>query len=139
MKYLVGLLAVVVLVGCGGSPAALAPTNVPSCKEQAAVLVSQIQPLAREWDDANTLASSTPRSSLSAQIDKLQAMRRKAQDLEAPQCAFLVRQRLIDAMDNTINGYLAFLSQKPESEVNKYFDQAKQSMDGFGKEIAALK
>lgn len=137
-------LAVVVLITLGVwsiSPTPGTPiiSLAPSCPQQAAPFLASVQKLAGEWDDANKLASSTPRMSLPPQVSTLQGLRRRAQDLEAPECAFLVKQRLIDSMDNTINGYIAFLAQKPDSEVNKLFEQAGKSLDAFGKEIAALK
>lgn len=111
----------------------------PSCAQQSRAFMAQVQPLAVEWDDAFKVAQSAPRMSLAGQIVSLQAIRRKAQDLSAPQCAFLVKQRLIDAMDNSINGLIAFLGQKPDSEVKQLFDQANKAMSDFGNEVKALK
>jgi len=118
-----------------------APTVDPhvGCADEAAPFLTDVQKLADEWDDANTLAGSTPRASLPPQIDKLQALRRQTKALEAPECAFLVKQRLIDSMDNTINGYIAFLAQKPDSDVSKLFDQASRSLADFFREVQALK
>lgn len=121
---------------------ALTSCGVPfgqSCAQQAAPGITQIQSIAQEWDDAFKLANSTPRATLPAQIGNLQAIRRKVQDVQMPECAALVKQRLIDAMDNSINGFIAFLGQKPDTEVKQFFDQANKSMEDFGKEIQALK
>lgn len=117
---------------------AVAPIAL-SCATQSRSFLGQIEPLARQWDDANAVAKSAARIALAGPVTNLQALRRQAQDIQAPQCAFLAKQRLIDAMDNTINGYIAFMGQKPESEVSQYFDQADHSMRDFSKELQALK
>lgn len=101
--------------------------------------LGQIEPLARQWDDANAVAKSAARIALAGPVANLQALRRQVQDVQAPPCAFLAKQRLIDAMDNTINGYMAFMQQKPENTVNQFFDQADHSMRDFSKELQALK
>jgi hypothetical protein len=120
-RFFIGAAVVLALAGCGGSPEAVAPpstaTTAPDCKRQSATFIGQIEPLAREWDDAVTLANSTQRASLSAQIDKLQALRRRAEDLQAPECAAVVKQHLVDTMDITTRGFLAFLGQKDSDTV----------------------
>lgn len=145
------VLVVVVLAGAGyavmqsgmgtGISAASQPTLIPtpSCVQESVAFVAQVEPLAREWDDANKLADSTPRASLPGQIDKLQAIRRRVQDMQAPDCAFPTRKHLIDAMDNTINGYIAFLGQKPDTAVTVYFTQAGRDMDDYKKALEAIK
>lgn len=110
-----------------------------TCAQQAAPAITQLQSIAREWDDATKLANSTPRASLAAQIGNLQAIRRKTQDVEMPECANAVKAALVASMDSTINGFIAFLGQKPDSEVRGHFEQAAKSMTDFGKAIADLK
>lgn len=134
------LIMVALLAGCGGPSEALAPTTASTtCAQQAAAFIAQIEPLQREWDDASTLANTTPRASLSGQIDKLQAIRRKTEDLQAPDCAAAAKQPLVTAMDATVRGYIAFLGQKPDSEVNPLFVLAKDQTDTFKQAIQALK
>jgi hypothetical protein len=97
-----------------------------------------IQPLAREWDDANVLAGQTPRASLAAQIESLQAVRRKAQDVAAPDCAAAVKRALVESMEATITGYIAFLGKKPNTEVDAAFTTAGQRMQTFTAELGRL-
>lgn len=139
-RLIVAVVACALLTACG-APVGLAPEPAPSpvpCSQQAAAFIAQIEPLAREWDDANTLADSTPRASLSAQIDKLQATRRRATDLQAPDCAVAAKQSLVSAMDATIKGYIAFLAQKTDSEVKPLFTLAANHMDTFQQDMRAL-
>lgn len=133
MKRIIVVLALYALVACGNPLAA-----EPTCQEQAAPALAQIQSAAREWDDANALAGQTPRSALAQQIESLQAARRKVQDITIPDCAAAVKQALVDSMDATIAGYIAFLGQKPDSTVQASFKTANDKMVLFGQEIVKL-
>lgn len=117
--------------------ATLVPTT-PPCSEEAKAFLGQIQPLARRWDDAVQLASSTSRISLAPQIASLQAIRREAEDLEPPPCATLAKQYLVTAMEQNINGYIAFLGERPDSEVQVSFAAAGRAMDDYHNEIVTL-
>lgn len=141
-----GLLVVLVLAACGVGPSAEAPTAAPapviasmSCADEAAPFLAQIQPLAREWDDANRLASSTPRASLAPQIDKLQALRRKAEDLEAPDCAAGIKQPLVATMETTTQAFIAFLGQQAEDDVSALFAVATEQHGLFDAAMLQLK
>jgi hypothetical protein len=90
-----------------------------------------IQPLAREWDDANKVANATPRSALAQQIANLQAVRRKVQDIPTPACGIELQAHLVKAMDATIDGYVAFLGQKGDPTVKAFFDTARTEMDAY--------
>ena len=133
MRFLTFATLLLLLTACA-TPFAAAPT----CAEQAKEGLSSLQSIAREWDDAYKLASQTPRASLSGQIATLQSIRRKAQDLPLPECASLAKTALVDSMDSSINGFIAFLGQKPESEVNALFTKANTSMTAFGNAIVSL-
>lgn len=128
-RHIVFMLAVVLLLACGAGP---------SCAEQSKEGLAQLQGIAREWDDAYKLASQTPRAALSGQIASLQSIRRKAQDLALPDCASLAKTALVDSMDNSINGFIAFLGQKPETEVQALFKKANESMQAFGNAVITI-
>jgi len=91
-----------------------------------------------EWSDAVKLADSTPRLSLADPISKLQEVRRKAADLDYPMCAWPIQQKLLDLMDKGIDAYLAFMAQRPDSEVQGLFDEAMNSFEEFGLEFSDL-
>jgi hypothetical protein len=125
--------AIVFLTACG------VPFVSASCATQAQPFLDQIEPIAREWDDAAALAGQTPRMALSAQIEKLQAVRRKAQDLAPPACAQPVKDELVKSMDATIQGFLDFLAQKPDSTVQVSFVAAQTHMTAFGDRVAEIR
>jgi hypothetical protein len=138
MHRLLIVFAICLLVGCGApgqeAPAAVAPapTASPACSEEAGAFIAQIDPIAREWDDAVTLASNTPRASLSSQIETLQSLRRKAQDLEAPACAITIKDALVNTMELKVRGFIAFLGQKPDADVDRLFALADRYQRHYG-------
>lgn len=143
-RLALAVVAALVIVGCGAAPEVavvptVVPTPTPNCQEQAAPFLSKAESLARVWDDANTLAGQTPRASLSTQIDKLQSIRRDAEDLEAPECAAAVKQHLVNTMDTTIRGFIAFLGQKSDPEVKPLFTIASQEQTAFQQAVQQLK
>lgn len=131
--------AVLAIVLVGGGLYALNGFSLDtSCAHQAQAFLDQIQPIARQWDDATALAGQTSRVSLAPQVDKLQAIRRQTQELMPPECAKDVQANLVASMDATIQGFIDFLGQKSDSVVSASFTRAKASMDKFGASIAAL-
>lgn len=113
---LVILVLLCLLVACGQ----------PSCKTQAQPYLAAMQPVMREFQDASTLANQTPRASLPAQIANLQAIQRKAEALEVPACTRPIQDAMVAGMAATVNGYLAFLAQHPEAEVQAAFTTSSQ-------------
>jgi len=121
---------------------ALSACSVPglaSCADQSQEFFDKIEPLARRWDDANKLAGQTPRMQLAVQIANLQAVRRDVQDLKPPACSKPVQDALTGTMDATIQGYIDFLAQKPDSTVSASFKQASTQMDAYIMALAVAK
>lgn len=134
MRY---LLLILFLTACD-APLLSSPTPTPTCIVAAAPFFADLQSTAREWDDANKLAGTTPRAALAQQIQGLQTIRRKVQDMQAPECAVTAKNNLAASMDATIEAYLAFLGQKPDAEVTAKFQQANTLMEAFQRDIAAM-
>jgi hypothetical protein len=109
------------------------------CSVQAETFIVEVQALVDDWDDANQLASSTSRMALSPVIGQLQQLRREVADLETPECAMKVRNHLLDYMDNTIDGYLAFMTQEDDAAVEGKFESASRQMDSFLSEFVKLR
>ena len=91
-----------------------------------------------EWDDAIDVAQSTSRISLAPQIDRLQKIRRRAEELELPAAALPAHGDLVDHMTATINGFLALLGQKDEEEVDSWFDRAKLHRTAWWTKVSRL-
>ncbi len=121
---------------CGKAHAPIPPTPTPlgRCSTtDAQRLLNTIQPKAQEWDDANKLASSTPRISLAPQIQNLQRIHRESAALSVPACGLYARTLMVSYMDATINGYIDFLGQG--TQANTLFAQAKTLIDAFNVEL----
>ena len=119
------------LAACDASFVSFGATPTPTCEAGLPAFARTLDPLAREWDDANRVAGSTPRAALSVQIGALQSVRRRVQDIVAPTCGASMKDHLIKAMDATIDAYVAFLSQKTDAEVSRYFTTATQEMHAY--------
>lgn len=125
-------------VAAAGTPAPPTPTPDP-CFGALPNFFDRIEPMAREWDDANKLAGQTSRISLAPQIAALQRLRRQAQDLAVPDCATAAKNHLVDSMDLTIEGYLAFMGQKDDATVSLEFKMANNALQAFENELDRLK
>lgn len=119
-------------------PACSVP-GIASCADQSQPFFDQIEPLARRWDDANKLAGQTPRMQLAVQIASLQAIRRDVQDLKPPECSKAAQTALVGTMDATIQGYVDFLAQRPDSVVQASFKTAGEQMLAYGQALAVAK
>ena len=136
-RWILFMLAMFTLIGCGAqTPEEQTTTAAAACRDVATAYNDAIQPVAQRWDDATKLASSTGRGNLPNQIGVLQQIKRDADAVEVPPCVTFAHSRLINSMDATINGFLAFMSQKEESAVNAFFTTARTEMSMWGRELA---
>ncbi len=123
MRKIIIIIMIIFLSAC-------AAAKPQTCVEQSADFLSAIDKISAEWDDANVLANQTPKIALSPQVAQLQAIKREADALKPPDCASNIQAFLSEYMDNTINGYLKFMSDSPAME-KLYFDTASTAFDNF--------
>jgi len=69
----------------------------------------QTKEILSRWDDANKIAGSTSRISLSNPVSKLQEIKREAKSLKVARGYSECHNYLLEYMDATIDGYLAFM------------------------------
>lgn len=74
--------------------------------------LGEIQALAQKWDDANQLASSTPRVALAGPVGSLQSVKRETQALNVTGCLVAPHEALVTSMNKTIEAYLDFMGDK---------------------------
>ncbi len=115
-------------------PSTATPTPLP-CAVLMVGFMDELNQVAGRWDDANTLAGSTSRIALSPVIAQLQEARRQADALQPPGCAKMIRNYLVDYMDTTIEAYIMFMADEPESSITKKFESAHRSFEQYEKEI----
>lgn len=127
------------LLGCSGlAIGGPAPTPDPCSPAEVQQYVDAIDDVGRRFDDAVSLADSTPRMSLAPMIESMQAIRRDAEDLEVPECAESVRFALVLYMDRTINAFISFLGNDPDTVVNENFQSAVIAYDTYTRALERL-
>ncbi len=114
------------------------PTEIP-CAEESQDFINALEALFDDWDDANAVAGSTARLSLSAPVKDLQAIRRAVADLDAPACAEHIKPLCRAYMDHVIDGYLAFMREEPDSVVEAHGAQANEGLIVFTMGLTELK
>lgn len=115
------------------------PTPQPTCSlSDGRKVRDALGDVVQEWLDAVNVASETSRLTLAPQVAELQRIRRTVNQMDWPDCATAAKVALVGSMDSTINGFLAFMANKPDSEVKTYFDQSAQSIDIFKDEMQKL-
>lgn len=110
-----------------------------TCQEQSTAFVDRISEVFDDWEDALTLAGQTSRIALSPQVARLQDIRRQINDIDAPLCAYRVKHALVDSMDYSIMGFLAFMSDDSDLVVERHFERAGNSLNTFVDELAGLR
>lgn len=102
-----------------------APTATPDCRQEIAEYNrSALTPLMKRWEDAFVLANSSPRIALPPQIATLQSIRRELAEGEPAPCAQKTHDQFVEAMDEIIVAFLAFLGQEPDYTVKRHFENA---------------
>lgn len=100
------------------------PTAEPLCVDLALEYLLTAEDLLDRWDDAVAIADSTGRIALAGPVGELQTIRRELGNLDPPECAATVHNTAVDMMENTIDGFLLFMQQESDSQVNSAFDEA---------------
>jgi hypothetical protein len=114
-------------------------TDSAACSTEDAKLIKQeLDPIIERFDDASSRGQSTSRIALSPVIGEMQEIRRDLGALELPPCAEKALKLSIRYMDRTIDGYLAFLGDEPDTTVESNFDLARNAQNEAVKEIAAI-
>jgi len=137
-----------VLAGCGAEQ--MVPTDVPTNTPAptrtptpepvfcADVYYEVVEPILGRWDDAMAIADSTARINLAGPVSTLQEIRREAASLDVPECAAKAHEGLIEAMEHYIEGFLAFMADKPDSIVDVQFDLGNDKLENWGDYIQEL-
>lgn len=134
---LFAVLAVWRFVGSPGEAEALRSQSIqlstptPDCTAALRDYKDRVAPILSEWHDALQLAIQSPRMSLAPQIATLQAINRRVNEIKPDLCVILAHMSLTESMNESIDGLLAFLGQKPEEEQTAHFEKATKAMDEY--------
>lgn len=136
----IALLAIIALSQPGNLLTSIIATPTSAlCRDQAADYLQLIDTTLTEWDDAVKIANNTARGSLSPAIADLQEIRRQLNQTTVPGCTGLAHQYLIQHMDSTIEGFIAFMADKPDTTITRLFNQAETSFDNFISELTSIR
>lgn len=124
------IIAAILFVCCSGD------NGGDTCRKD--IYLGKVQPLLQEWDDAVDVAGSAARIALGTHVDKLQSIRRKAQNLTIPPCAEPAHEILVQYMNKTIEAFLSFMSDEAEATVEAHFKAAGRKLDDWSEAIADL-
>jgi len=94
-----------------------APENIPS-------EVEKVHKIMREFDDAYTLASATPKELLKPNISDLQRIRRDAEDQRIPPCMEALKIKQLEYMNAAIDTTLYLMSYQGTEEERNALSQA---------------
>ncbi len=140
---IVGLL-LGVLVNCGPqAPAEQTSVEktqvaIDACKSDVAAYKTTMQPTIDKWNDAVKLAGQTSRVALASQISELQAIKREATSVVVAECIKSTHDYFTSSMDDTIEAFLAFLSQKSEPTIQQHFESPAAAMTNYNTQIEIL-
>jgi len=128
-RYLCPALIAAILTGCSSLP-----LGANACtKSNVEARLEEMDQFDAEFEDGMQLAASTPRMSLASQIENLQAIRRRAETVEVPECMDDLKSTWIYLMEVRIDILIDFLAQDP---VNT--EQAVRALEMYDIAMTAL-
>lgn len=77
-----------------------------------------------EYYGAIKVASSTSKIALTVPVSRMQDIRSQFSKLDYPPCMSTARLHIIDGMDYSIDGFLAFMSEESESSISSLFEKS---------------
>jgi hypothetical protein len=107
------------------TPLPTVPTATPTAPCDLIEWWETVQPLLIEFTDTGEVASVTSRAALSPVVLELRRIQRELERLEYPDCGATVITHLRLGMENTVDGFNAFLGQS-DGMADFYFDSANQ-------------
>jgi hypothetical protein len=133
-------------VAASGMPAQLmamlptpVPTPPPPCRlDDGQPVFDRMQVFMDEWRDTVRVAGATSRIALSTPVSQLQRLRRDAQSIRWPLCAEQAKRHLVQMMDDTIEGFLTFMSNGGDAATERQFRAASEQMDALSTELATM-
>lgn len=122
-----GIASIVIILAIGGLTALILSKRDPyiCSKRQREKVTTQFSPIVQNWEDVEKLASSTSRINLSIPVNELQKIQQQARGVEFPKCAETVKNQFLSMTETTIDSYLSFMRDDPDSVVSEKMDIAR--------------
>ena len=140
MKRLTILLIAFLLVSCSiPTPMQIAASAEEFCDDNEIYdFYDPFLVLLQEYYDQTPVTAAAPKISMADQIGRLQEIRRNVEGLSTNQCTIKLQSALINAMNNSINGFLALLSGEPDSVQETFFSEGTRFIRQVNVELARL-
>lgn len=90
-----------------------------------------IESILKRFGDEHAIAQSTSRIALGPRVASMQALRREMEALKASPCIAIGHVLAVDAMNQVIRGYLAFMERSPESVAAGHFAAGTKSINQY--------
>jgi hypothetical protein len=136
MHKLIGFFITCLIVGCAG-PTPM-PTNEFCNVTETKDSYQKALVFAQEYYDQVQVTASTPKAAMAEEISVLQTVRKNVEDARINQCTAQLYSALINAMNNSIDGFLASVSDQPKSVQDAFFDKGTEFIRQINIEIAKL-
>ena len=137
--YLVSSIAVASIIGAAIIYYQFTKDPYICSKGQIEEVATKLDVIINSWDDANSLAASSSRISLTTPVSKLQDIQKEIRGLSVPNCAKPVIESLLEMTDTTIKSYLLFMQNESDSTVEKQISSAKAKQQFFITSYSLLK
>jgi hypothetical protein len=92
----------------------------------------------QEYYDQVQVTATAPKTAIAEQISVLQNIRKNVEDSSNNQCTGKLYSALINAMNNSIDGFLASESDQPKSVQESFFDKGTEFIRQVNIEVAGL-
>jgi hypothetical protein len=102
-----------------------------SCYALSQTYLSAFMPLFSQWNEANQLMQAQDKKGIEMNEFSMEGLRDQISALTPPKCAQEAHSLFLSYMNNTINGYNAFISEQPAATVKSYIDQASQDYENY--------
>jgi hypothetical protein len=146
ISLIIILILVSVLAGC--SPIVPAPTNTPIptttpiekyCDDnEINNFRNQFMPLLQNYYDQVLATVTAPKNLMVDEIDRLREIKINVENLIANPCTVRMQTALINALNSSIEGFLALLSGKSESVQESFFSKGTEFIRQINLELARL-
>ena len=110
------------------------PCGVNNVKEASNLLTGQAT--AYDLPFQATRGASAPM--LMGPVTQMQQVLMDTRELVVPACMQKAKIELLNAMEDTIRAFLAYMEQKPEAGVRELMEQAATHLDNFSAELEAI-
>jgi hypothetical protein len=126
-----GIVALIVIVSGGIYLARQNGLFGPSCYEQSQTYLNNFAPLFSQWNETIQKIRGLNKNEIELAELSLEGISDQIRALTPPKCAQQAQALFMSYVDDTLNGYNAFISNQPEGTVKSYIEEAANHYDQY--------